>query len=72
MANFSVVFLFLAVFKVASLSAHSPNLNDVLFNGNYEFIDMTYPFDDFTIYWPNAKHFQFTERNQSFQNDGSW
>ncbi|CAH0723783.1 unnamed protein product, partial [Brenthis ino] len=33
---------------------------------------MTYPFDDSTIYWPNAKYFEFTERNQSFQNDGSW
>lgn len=38
-------------------------LNDVLFNGEYEFLDLSYPFDVNTIYWPNVKKFQFTKQS---------
>ncbi|CAH2216433.1 jg22307 [Pararge aegeria aegeria] len=50
----------------------NPTLNDILFNGDYEFIDLTYPFDKNTIYWPNAESFAFTRKNEAFGSDGAW
>lgn len=47
-------------------------LNEVLFSGDYEFIDLTYPFDNQTIYWLGSEEFKFTKKTAMFQRDGSW
>ncbi|CAG4970864.1 unnamed protein product, partial [Parnassius apollo] len=60
------------LFCFITLTFANNSLNDVLFNGDYEFIDLTYPFDNKTIYWPDSKEFEFTKKIENFQQDGSW
>ncbi|XP_047531697.1 isatin hydrolase-like isoform X1 [Vanessa atalanta] len=69
MAYFTVVFSFLSGYLFLTVLA---NTNNILFNGDYEFIDLTYPFDKNTIYWPDSRSFEFTKKIGAFQNDGSW
>ena len=42
----------------------------------YEFkgklLDMTYPYDENTIYWPNAEPFQLTKGNWGITETGYW
>ncbi|KAL4711386.1 hypothetical protein ACJJTC_016140 [Scirpophaga incertulas] len=48
-------------------------LNDLLFDGDYTFIDLTYSFDNNTVYWPNIQKFEFTKNTEHEQPaDGSW
>lgn len=47
-------------------------LNDVLFSGNYEFIDLTHPYDNSTIYWPGSQKFVFTKKTAGYRRDGTW
>ncbi|XP_047523997.1 kynurenine formamidase-like isoform X1 [Pieris napi] len=54
-------FCVFALFYI-NVTAHINSLNAVLFNGDYEFIDLSYPFDANTIYWPQAQKFQFTKQ----------
>jgi kynurenine formamidase len=35
-------------------------------------LDMTYPYDENTIYWPNAKPFKLTKGNWGFTEQGYW
>jgi len=37
-----------------------------------ELLDMTYPYDENTIYWPNAKPFKLTKGNWGFTEKGYW
>ena len=71
MGGFSIGFV-VTVTILASIQAKSPNLNDVLFNGDYDIIDLTYPFDNNTIYWKNGRHFEFIKIDESFRKDGTW
>ncbi|XP_068624649.1 isatin hydrolase-like [Battus philenor] len=71
MACVILVFVSLS-FILFSFSSANTGLNNILFNGDYEFIDLTYPFDSKSIYWPNSKEFQFTNKIAMFQRDGSW
>ncbi|XP_041989093.1 kynurenine formamidase-like [Aricia agestis] len=64
-----LVVAFLTCFVIVS---HSSSLNKVLFDGDYEFIDLTYPFDAETIYWPNTRSFEFTKKDEGYYEDGSW
>ncbi|OWR51138.1 Kynurenine formamidase [Danaus plexippus plexippus] len=48
------------------------NLNDILFSGDYNFFDLTHPFDENTVYWPGNKQFAFTRKQGLFQKDNSW
>lgn len=64
--------LFITIAIFSSIYAKSRNLNDVLFNSDYDYIDLTYPFDNDTIYWKNGQNFKFTKINENFQKDGSW
>lgn len=49
------------------------SLNDVLFTGEYEFFDLTHPFDNNTVYWPDAEKFIFSKKIEGFTlDDKSW
>ncbi|XP_023934914.1 isatin hydrolase [Bicyclus anynana] len=67
-----IVVLFCAFNSIVFAFVHSPSLNDVLFNGGYDFIDLTHSFDKSTIYWPTMKNFTFTEKFKEISEDGSW
>ncbi|CAH2085520.1 unnamed protein product [Euphydryas editha] len=71
MANLVVVLTYILVSGIF-ISKALANLNDIIFNGDYEFIDLTYPFDEHTVYLPNTKNFEFTKKIERFQNDGTW
>ncbi|XP_026731541.1 uncharacterized protein LOC113496503 [Trichoplusia ni] len=71
MASVTLVFFALSC-SLASLQAESDGLNSVLFSGNYEFIDMTHPFDNRTVYWPGTEPFKFTKQKEEFDKDNSW
>lgn len=64
------------LFVVFCVGAHfalgDNKLNNFLFSGDYEFIDLTYPFDNETIYWITAKPFSFTKKIGETKPDGSW
>lgn len=60
------------VYVLTLVSASKNNLNDVLFSGGYEFIDLTFPFDNNTVYWLNTQNFVFTKKLENYQQDGSW
>ncbi|XP_045535392.1 kynurenine formamidase [Papilio machaon] len=59
-------------FLLCTYALADKSLNEVLMNGDYDFIDLTYPFDNQTIYWPGSQEFQFTKKIAMFQRDGSW
>ncbi|XP_049870815.1 isatin hydrolase-like [Pectinophora gossypiella] len=68
MSFLSVVFACLAGFILIS----ADNLNNVLFNGDYEFIDLTHPFDNNTVYWLNTQSFVFTKKTEGNIINGNW
>ncbi|KAG6441391.1 kynurenine formamidase-like isoform X2 [Manduca sexta] len=70
MAVTIVVFAFLA--STISTLAEKVTLNDVLFSGGYEFIDLTHPYDNNTVYWPGHQKFTFTKKIENIQEDKSW
>ncbi|XP_028170554.1 uncharacterized protein LOC114360175 [Ostrinia furnacalis] len=47
-------------------------LNEIIFSGDFEFIDLTHPFDNQTIYWPGVQNFVFTRKIANLEPDGSW
>ncbi|XP_045449341.1 isatin hydrolase-like [Melitaea cinxia] len=69
MAYLIDVLVYISGFFIITITA---NFNDVLWNGDYEFIDLTYPFDNSTIYWMNSLQFMFNNKVAGFQDDGSW
>ncbi|XP_026759541.1 isatin hydrolase-like [Galleria mellonella] len=71
MAASNVVFVLLICFIINSF-AKRDSLYDFLFNGDYEFIDLTHPFDNQTVYWPNAQVFRFTKQIGDYDATGSW
>ncbi|XP_034828436.1 kynurenine formamidase-like [Maniola hyperantus] len=72
MASYIITLLTCAINYFINVNGCNPTLNDVFFNGVYEFIDLTFPFDKNTIYWPNMDQFSFTKKNEGFGSDGSW
>ncbi|KOB57216.1 Kynurenine formamidase, partial [Operophtera brumata] len=44
----------------------SNNVNNELFSGQYEFIDLSHPFDNLTVYWPGVQRFEFTKKTEQF------
>ncbi|XP_045449342.1 isatin hydrolase-like [Melitaea cinxia] len=69
MAYVTVVFAYISGFFIIAIIANS---NDVLLNGDYEFIDLTYPFDKNTVYWTDSQEFKFTKKIGVFDDDGFW
>ncbi|CAH0751999.1 unnamed protein product [Diatraea saccharalis] len=67
----AVVLLLLACF-IVSIYTRGNELNNLLFNGDYEFIDLTHPFDNNTVYWPNSQQFIFIKKTEDLGNDDSW
>lgn len=64
---------FVYVITIISIVAGGQNtLNDILFSGNYEFIDLTHPYDNSTIYWPSTQKFVFTKKLAGYRRDGTW
>ena len=57
--NIPLVFLF---FSLIACSGHTSS----------KVIDLTYPFDDQTIYWPNAKPFQWEQSSWGTNASGHW
>lgn len=65
--------VFICVCTIISVVSESQNtLNDILFSGNYEIIDLTHPFDNSTVYWPGAQKFVFTRKLAGYRRDGTW
>lgn len=56
------VLLILLCWALTSCASHAPS----------KIIDLTYPFDDQTIYWPNAKPFQWEKSSWGFNASGHW
>lgn len=48
------------------------NSNEFLFDGQFEFIDLTHSFDKNTVYWSDSRNFTFTNKVADFTEDGSW
>ncbi|KAM3967122.1 kynurenine formamidase [Aphomia sociella] len=72
MAIWTVVLFSVTCFIINS-SAIQNSLNDILFNGVYEFIDLTHPFDNQTVYWPDSQEFRFTKKIEEHDaTTGSW
>ncbi|XP_059053479.1 kynurenine formamidase-like [Achroia grisella] len=71
MATLSLVLVFISYFFI-NCFAKRDSLNDLLFSGGYDFIDLTHSFDNQTVYWPNAQRFQFTNQIADFDSTGSW
>jgi hypothetical protein len=46
-------------------------INELLLGGGYEFVDLTHPFDNHTVYWPNAQNFEFI-RKVGAQGENGW
>ncbi|CAK1544013.1 unnamed protein product [Leptosia nina] len=46
----------------SSVIGNPINLNGLLLPGEYEYIDLTNPFDENTIYWPGIQKFEFTKK----------
>lgn len=70
MALSPTVFLYVLCFLTSSYV--SANLNKELFsNSNYEFIDLTHPFDNLTVYWPGVQRFEYTKKTEEYR-DQSW
>lgn len=63
---------FFISFNVISSSTISNSLNNILLNGNYNFLDLTHSFDNKTIYWTDSKNFEFTKKIEERNTDGSW
>lgn len=64
--------LFSFVAAVAAVPGDFNKLNNFLFSGEYEFIDLTHPFDNQTIYWTNVTTFKFINKIEGNRPDGSW
>ncbi|KAG7310034.1 hypothetical protein JYU34_004567 [Plutella xylostella] len=67
MSTFTVVVLLSSL-----LLANANDFNSFIFSGEYEFLDLTYPFDNFTIYWPEVQRFIFTKKLETNLDDGAW
>lgn len=67
--SLSFVYVSTIIFVV---SEGQNTLNEVLFSGNYEFIDLTHPYDNSTIYWPGSQKFVFTKKVAGYRRDGTW
>ncbi|KAJ2947462.1 hypothetical protein O0L34_g17246 [Tuta absoluta] len=65
-----VAVVFTCLTGLAVTLADQNSLNDVLFSGDYEFIDLTHPFDNKTVYWTNTQNFEFTKKTEEFTKDG--
>lgn len=64
---------FVCVSTIIFVVSESQNtLNEVLFSGNYEFIDLTHPYNNSTIYWPGSQNFVFTKKVAGYSHDGTW
>ncbi|CAH2085524.1 unnamed protein product [Euphydryas editha] len=63
------VLAFISGFFIINILANS---NDILFNEDYEFIDLSYPFDKNTIYSPVSQNFMFIKKIGHFDDEGSW
>ncbi|MBC8186120.1 cyclase family protein [candidate division KSB1 bacterium] len=60
----NMVFLYLII--ICLISCQQPqDINDKL-------LDMTYPYDENTIYWPNAKPFELNKGNWGITDAGYW
>lgn len=64
-----VLFSFLSAYALADDDC---KLNNVLFNGNYDFFDLAHEFDKNTIYWPKAKPFRFTKKTVITAENITW
>ncbi|VVC97756.1 unnamed protein product [Leptidea sinapis] len=53
------------------VDANSQNINDLLLSDNYEFIDLSHPFDGNTIYWPNKQSFVYSKKVIKEMDDGT-
>ncbi|GBP05516.1 Kynurenine formamidase [Eumeta japonica] len=60
------------LFSCSNTKGDQVKLNEVLFNGAYEFIDLTHHFDNDTVYWPTVRNFAFTQQTATNRQDGSW
>lgn len=64
--------VYLTVIVLSTVSANKNALNDFLFSGDFEFIDLTHTFDNKTVYWPGNNKFGYTKKTEGLRSDGSW
>lgn len=67
-----MVILKTSLFLCFTVVASENILNNLINNGDLEFIDLSYSYDKDTIHWPTVRNFEFTKKNENFQSDGSW
>lgn len=71
-ARFLIPLLFFQ-FVTTSAQSDPPKINDFLFSGGFEFIDLSHSFDNGTIYWPGARKFEFTSKVATHSpRNGGW
>ncbi|CAG9121057.1 unnamed protein product [Plutella xylostella] len=63
---------FILVAQVILVTADQNRLNKFIFNGDFEIIDLTYPVNENSVYWVNAKKFEFTNKLGLKGKVGSW
>lgn len=64
---------FVSISTFISVVLGNPNsLSDILFSGNYEFIDLSHPYDNSTVNWPGTQKFVFTKKEADYRRDGTW
>ncbi|XP_077297206.1 kynurenine formamidase-like [Arctopsyche grandis] len=73
MAGRSLLCVFLVFCLCAAVQCHDPvKINDFLFSGGFEFVDLSHPFDNDTVYWPGGRKFSFTKKVAMKNPHGVW
>ncbi|XP_075975852.1 kynurenine formamidase-like [Anticarsia gemmatalis] len=74
MATVSLAWFMVAVScLLIPLSVTADSLQDLLFSGNYEFIDLGHSFDNSTVYWPDSAKFKFIKKTKTQETaDSFW
>lgn len=57
------------IFELITVANGGDSINSILFNSQYEFIDLSHPFDNKTLYWPDMQRFIFTKKIASAASD---
>jgi len=68
LAKYTLIVILLSVSSFFNVSAKSPDT----FHEPGKLLDMTYPFDENTIYWPTAEPFKLEKLDWGILEDGWW